>query len=205
MIKKIFEQRLLSIFDNLKTWSDHNQLKEESVSSHSYKVIIFTKAILEEILPYELCNKGDLLFKAHCVDYAIFHDWDEIYIKRDLSHTFKYNSTNGEELRKQIDFFVFKEVDEKIGNTFSQGEFKEIILRSKQNVKLLVKIADWLAMYHKCNIELQLGNKTFEELSTKCLNGLQESIKAFEQTNIAKRNFLGTIIYDLQQLQTKSE
>ena len=39
-------------------------------------------------------------FKSNCIDWAMFHDLDETLILRDLSHLFKYNTFNGEEIRK---------------------------------------------------------------------------------------------------------
>jgi 5'-deoxynucleotidase YfbR-like HD superfamily hydrolase len=175
MIYTIFKKEWLSIFDNLVHWSELNQLKKESVSSHSYKVVCLTRIISEEIF-----TKDNFEMKLACIDYATFHDWDEIFIKRDMSHRTKYNDFNGAQLRKILDELVVHLVSENIGGKtpasllMSQNILKEGLLKG---VKEVVKTADWLALIHHCMIELQMGNNTFYPKLLYALDKLELSIE----------------------------
>ena len=105
MIEKVFSGPYLRRLDNIKQWSEKDTLKTESVSQHSYKVAIYTTVILEEMLGKEELAERLQGFKLKCIQYAMFHDWDESLIKRDISHETKYNKWNGDEFRALLDRF----------------------------------------------------------------------------------------------------
>lgn len=193
MIIDILNQEWLSSFDNLVHWSELNQLKPESVSSHSYKVVCFTRIITEEIFDKE----DHEVIKLACVDHAIFHDWDEIFIKRDLSHTTKYNKYNGDEIRKVLDDLVQHLIRENIGGKTpsrimaSNNVLKEALYKG---VKEIVKTADWLALLHHCLIELRMGNATFEPHTIYCIERLKLSLYDVKTTTgIWNNNYLDLI------------
>ena len=90
MIEKVFNGAYLKRLDNIVQWSEKDVFTRETVSSHSYKVTVFCRVLLEEI--FRVDNDSTREFKMNCVTHAMFHDWDEALLLRDISHETKYNS-----------------------------------------------------------------------------------------------------------------
>ena len=165
MIQKIFTKEYLPHLDNIIQWQERDVHQRESVSQHSYKVTVFTRVLLNEVFAvpdgYEI-----LQFKQAAVDHAIFHDWDEALITRDISHNTKYNKYNGDDIRR-----VLNDLSEHL----CQSEFIDdsdspsglMIYNSVSHydtdVHTFVKLADWLALYFFCIREKRYGNTQFEE------------------------------------------
>ena len=101
MIEKVFNGAYLKRLDNIVQWSEKDVFTRETVSSHSYKVTVFCRVLLEEI--FRVDNDSTREFKMNCVTHAMFHDWDEALLLRDISHETKYNSYNGEQIRSVLD------------------------------------------------------------------------------------------------------
>ena len=102
MIVKIFNGEYLKRLDNIIQWQERDVFKEESVSQHSYKVSVFCRILLSEVFGREI-REDVVRFQLDCVTYAMFHDWDESLIRRDLSHDMKYNNFNGTDISKVVD------------------------------------------------------------------------------------------------------
>jgi hypothetical protein len=174
MISKIKGGDYLKRLDNIKQWQEKDVVKEESVSQHSYKVTVFARILLEDTFgkqqTVEILN-----FKLGVTTQAIFHDWDESLIRRDLSHDIKYNNFNGTAVR---------EVLRKLTNHLAENEFSiadalgtetpastmliECIKEPDVDIKLFVKLCDWLAASFYINRELSLGNFNFTEVKVYC-------------------------------------
>ena len=160
MLKKVFNGVFLKRLDNIIQWQDKDVIFKESVSSHSYKVSVFCTLILDEIFGEEN-NKEDVVnFKLRCIKHAIYHDWDEALIMRDISHETKYNSFNGEEIRACLNN-LSKEFSKR--EFLNEGKIKTVynaMNESNEAVHAVVKFCDWLAMIFYLRREESLGNKT---------------------------------------------
>lgn len=170
MIDKIFSGAYLKRLDNIKQWQDMDVFKQESVSQHSYKVSIFCRILLEDIFN-DSDNFDVLLFKLNCIDKAMFHDWDEALILRDISHETKYNSYNGEEIRNALDKLASYEAEKEFfqnGKSSSAKMLVNNIEKTNAEVKHFVKFCDWLALIFFIKREYDLGNK---QLSVQWLRG----------------------------------
>ena len=186
MIENVFSGPYLRRLDNIKQWSEKDTLKTESVSQHSYKVAVYTTVILEEMLGKEELAERLQGFKLKCIQYALFHDWDESLIKRDISHETKYNKWNGDEFRALLDRFsahaAMLEFDQKYINGENEASILIInsIIRPDKDVKAVVKFADWLAMLAYLQRERALGNHTLDEsyeYCVKCIVPAYETLK----------------------------
>ena len=160
MLKKVFNGVFLKRLDNIIQLQDKDVIFRESVSSHSYKVSVFCTLILDEIFGEEN-NKEDVVnFKLRCIKHAIFHDWDEALIMRDISHEIKYNLFNGEEIRACLNN-LSKELSKR--EFLNEGKIKTVynaMNESNEAVHAVVKFCDWLAMLFYLRREESLGNET---------------------------------------------
>lgn len=184
MIKKILNGDYLKRMDNIKQWEEKDVFNKESISQHSYKVSVFCRILLEDIFGFNVVNVHAMAFKLQCMDKAMFHDWDEILLTRDISHEVKYNEYNGEKIRKEIDSFVAHESHKEFG-LFADGEAESIgqynpsahmlisnmTSSSTETVRKFVKLCDWLALLFFVKRERELGNKTLEEQWERCKSG----------------------------------
>nr|DAP06940.1 MAG TPA: 5'-nucleotidase [Caudoviricetes sp.] len=175
MLEKIFKSDYLKRLDNIKQWQEVDVFKEESVAQHSYKVAVFARVLLEDLFARNSCNEI-LKFKLDCVTHAMFHDWDEALILRDMSHKTKYNSYNGEEIRESLNHLTKHLVEEE----FAGEEDSAFMLRKQISfpdpiVKTFCKLCDWLALQFYVERELSLGNKYFADVSDYCLENIRKS------------------------------
>lgn len=180
MVQELFYKNWLNEFDNLIHWSELDQFKKNNVSTHSYKVVLFTRLILEESFRSNSIAISN--FKLQCNDHALFHDWDEIFTKRDLCHEFKYNEFNGFDIRKVVDDFVNFTVNKEIGTRSPSAYLiNNSILKTNlsEGVEDIVKMADWLELIHHCMFERNLGNKIFGEKLKYCVDGFNGRYKKF--------------------------
>lgn len=218
MLAKIFNRAYLKRLDNIKQWQEMDVFKEESVSQHSYKVSIFGRILLEDILGFDNEDAKILAFKLDCVDAFVFHDWDEALIFRDMSHETKYNKYNGEEIRnalnnlskhKAIEEFG-EEDDSQSGNwTASANMVVGNITRSGDDVKIFCKLADWLALAFYMKRERELGNKSLnaqwecsrEELKQAVTNVIEMLERKFQgySLNFSELNNLIKNVYGEEQ------
>lgn len=160
MIKKLFKKEWLSTFDNIEHFSNYNRIKKESLTSHSYKVTLFSILITEECFleySFTLSEKNEIML------FSIFHDFDEIFLLRDLDHHLKYNSFNGKELRDVLDKFVEHSVNKELIDSPFQKKVSDIICKKDLSdlTKKVVKLSDWLSMFLYCKVEISMGNNVF--------------------------------------------
>lgn len=202
MIDKIVTRSYLKRLDNIIQWQERDVFNKESVSQHSFKVSVFTRVLLDDVFgdshDFQLEK-----FKLDCVTHAIFHDWDEAIFLRDVSHSIKYNEFNGQDVRNAIDEYVNHEFSKEFENLDEQDRvayetLHKSIVDVDQKVKIVVKVADWLALLFFCRRELALGNKNFEATYKYCKQGLLKAANnlvnmAAEYYNINARDFLNSI------------
>ena len=175
MIEKVFNGAYLKRLDNIVQWSEKDVFTRETVSSHSYKVTVFCRVLLEEI--FRVDNDSIREFKMNCVTHAMFHDWDEALLLRDISHETKYNSYNGEQIRSVLDnLSKHLAVNEFLDGT-STGEFVfGAIFTNDESVNSFCKICDWLALAFFIKREQSMGNQNLSAQETTVKDGLRKSI-----------------------------
>lgn len=187
MLRKILSSKHLSRLDNIKQWQEKDVFKEESISQHSYKVATYCRILLEDVFGYSESIEI-LKFKLDCNDRAIFHDWDEALILRDISHETKYNKYNGEEIRRAIDNLAkhlsnveFEELDDSQNRTPSSNLLINSITSPDEDVKLFVKLCDWLALVHFVKREQMLGNGNLYDQYETAVNGAKNVIPSVSE------------------------
>ena len=176
MIGKIFNGAYLKRLDNIIQWSEMDVITRESVSQHSYKVTIFCRVLLEEIF----CHKFSPVvanYVISCVDHAMFHDWDEALLLRDISHETKYNKFNGDKIRAELDalskFLSKKEFEtDTLGGQFVY----EALNTTDSKVLLFCKVCDWMALAFFIKREQSRGNTNLSAQYATVRNGLTKSI-----------------------------
>ena len=175
MIEKVFNGAYLKRLDNIVQWSEKDVFTRETVSSHSYKVTVFCRVLLEEI--FRVDNDSTREFKMNCVTHAMFHDWDEALLLRDISHETKYNSYNGEQIRSVLDnLSKHLAVNEFLDET-STGEFVfGAIFTNDESVNSFCKVCDWLALAFFIKREQSMGNQNLSAQETTVKDGLRKSI-----------------------------
>ena len=175
MIEKVFNGAYLKRLDNIVQWSEKDVFTRETVSSHSYKVTVFCRVLLEEI--FKVDNDSTREFKMNCVTHAMFHDWDEALLLRDISHETKYNSYNGEQIRSVLDnLSKHLAVNEFLDGT-STGEFVfGAIFTNDESVNSFCKVCDWLALAFFIKREQSMGNQNLSAQETTVKDGLRKSI-----------------------------
>ena len=175
MIEKVFNGAYLKRLDNIVQWSEKDVFTRETVSSHSYKVTVFCRVLLEEI--FRVDNDSTREFKMNCVTHAMFHDWDEALLLRDISHETKYNSYNGEQIRSVLDnLSKHLAVNEFLDGT-STGEFVfRAIFTNDESVNSFCKVCDWLALAFFIKREQSMGNQNLSAQETTVKDGLRKSI-----------------------------
>lgn len=175
MIEKVFNGAYLKRLDNIVQWSEKDVFTRETVSSHSYKVTVFCRVLLEEI--FRVDNDSTREFKMNCVTHAMFHDWDEALLLRDISHETKYNSYNGEQIRSVLDSLSkHLAVNEFLDET-STGEFVfGAIFTNDESVNSFCKVCDWLALAFFIKREQSMGNQNLSAQETTVKDGLRKSV-----------------------------
>lgn len=175
MIEKVFNGAYLKRLDNIVQWSEKDVFTRETVSSHSYKVTVFCRVLLEEI--FSVDSDSTRKFKMNCVTHAMFHDWDEALLLRDISHETKYNSYNGEQIRSVLDnLSKHLAVNEFLDGT-STGEFVfGAIFTNDESVNSFCKVCDWLALAFFIKREQSMGNQNLDAQETTVKDGLRKSI-----------------------------
>lgn len=176
MIERILNGDYLRIMDNIKQWQERDVAVKEDISSHSYKVAVFARVLSEDLLN----GKNSDSVKLSIVTNAIFHDWDEVLIGRDLSHNLKYDPEVGERLRGVLSEFV----SSKCAKEFCEnGSNSEAMMISNINawvepfVKRFVKCCDWMAMKYYLSREISMGNRTLYRECVYVRSGLIESLE----------------------------
>lgn len=170
-MKKFVEK--IELLDNITQWSERDSIIKESVSQHSFKVAAIANYLFQSIdagkKPHECIPDT---FRGDVLSYAIMHDFDEAIFGRDVSHTVKYNSYNGEHIRKAIDEYVEHTLE---------TEFFGLMKTPSYIVKRFVKLCDWLALLTFTTRNQNMGAKTFSNEDVYCREKIIETMKEVEE------------------------
>ena len=195
MIEKIFSGDYLKRLDNIIQWSEKDVFTRESVSQHSYKVTVFCRVMLQEIFgDLTMCNDNIQLFALKCVDHAMFHDWDEALLLRDISHETKYNPYNGQEIRNALNnlsqcLSLHEFVDQTLCGPFVHGALNE----QDRDVLLFCKFCDWMALAFFIRREMSLGNKNLKPQIKTVEDGLKKCGEECKEMFMKKFNIKVTL------------
>lgn len=193
IFQNIFEDPDFDNLNNLSRWNGLSRIKEETVAHHSFIVTWFSRILAEEIFQCDYYDK----IKLEIVTYAMFHDFDEIF-SGDITHNVKYNSFNGEVLRKELDKYVSNMTREKFKeDTLTNEMFNKYLCKSISSyAKKIVKLSDWLSMLFYLKKEISLGNKNLFVQYDYCIEKIKESTIDLEnhlQINFKSEIILGTV------------
>lgn len=188
MIVKALLSDYLARMDNIIQWLERDVHQRESVAQHSYKVTVFTNVLLESLFQGQEETIEILRFKNECINHAMFHDWDEALIRRDLSHVMKYNDYNGDSIRKVVDDLAEHLAKQEfiVSGVVGGKRVYEGILPTNKLVHSVVKVADWMALQYFVDRELRMGNYLFNRERAYCpeslLNAINKMLKEFEES-----------------------
>lgn len=199
----------LKRLDSIFRFSGAPIIKSETISQHQWWVTMFTRILCDEmIVKDELLNYS--AFALEVVSYAMFSDTGEAY-SGDVIYTVKYNKYNGPEIRKALDLFVEKKMEEELGH---DSLIREYSLDPEEIcIKNICKVADWLALLKQLVVEHSLGNSnlekvfdtTFKQLEIQIDNCEKNIIKKFGEKAVNK-NFIFQLrkqLYDFERTRTK--
>lgn len=166
-MKKFIEK--IENLDNIHQWSERDSIIKESVSQHSFKVAAIATYLLKKI-DSDINGLVSIgfewnIYKYQVLNYAILHDFDEAIFGRDVSHVVKYNSFNGDKIRKAIDEYVKHILDK---------DFSGLISNLPPVVKRFVKLCDWIALLTFCKRNKNMGAKSYDTEEIYCTNKIKE-------------------------------
>lgn len=170
--------------DNIKQWENEDSVIKESVSQHCFKVAAICSYILSKVN----CSNE---YKSLCVQYSVWHDFDESVIGRDIPHPTKYNKYNGEEIRHAINVFVEHEL--------KHLELDEFFSQFDSDVKTFVKLCDWITLYIFILRNERVGSHYFDSEKVYCWDNILkkcEDVKSLFKVKF-NTNFDVKIIEDL--------
>jgi 5'-deoxynucleotidase YfbR-like HD superfamily hydrolase len=150
IIDIIFDKNFTSLDETFR-FNGLSLKRPESVSQHTYWVLLFAYLILDEM--YGLSTEEGrkyLPLSWDIMGVCLFHDFDES-LTGDVIFNFKHNAYNGDVIRAAIKDFVEKVLlvqyryKENLGNKIYDlvSGFK----KEQEIIKRFVKICDWLACY----------------------------------------------------------
>ncbi|TCS41322.1 5'-deoxynucleotidase [Reinekea marinisedimentorum] len=146
----------------IKRWSLMRNVTTENVMEHSWQVatIAHTLAIVrKEVLKEEL----DGYSPEEVATTALYHDCSEI-ITGDLPSPIKYHSSTITNAYKRIEDEAELEILSLLPKSM-QPHYNRFLLHKKihPQVARLVKAADLISAYLKCQSELKAGNQEFKD------------------------------------------
>jgi len=199
LANQIFNTDLTSI-DYINRFNRTPVVKMESVSQHTFWVILFSRIIASRIT-----KKTDYEFVLMCVDAATVHDLFDETITGDILFDFKHNPFNGDKVRQLIDEYVehqSKEIYPKdsgniMNNHLNQSFYKEDEKLGNM-IKSVVKVADWLACLKYEYQEFCFGNNAFYKILTKSLNKYNKSVSKLKTNSVEFFNTFGRDEVDIE-------
>ncbi|TBW53741.1 5'-deoxynucleotidase [Marinobacter halodurans] len=153
----------------IKRWGLMRNAIEENVATHSWEVATIAHA-LALIRNRHFHGSVDV---DHVAAAALYHDATEV-ITGDMPTPVKYHSSVMREAFSEIEHKAEDELLDLLPESL-QADFATYIKESlwDEDVKVLVKAADRLSAWLKCQAEIQAGNKEFEPAAVQILERLR--------------------------------
>ncbi|KAF3976989.1 MAG: 5'-deoxynucleotidase [Methylococcales symbiont of Iophon sp. n. MRB-2018] len=155
----------------IKRWGLKRNAYEENVMEHSWEVSVIAHTLA---LIKNRYFEGQLDANA-IATAALYHDITEV-ITGDLPTPIKYHSSGITKAYNQIEQQAEIELISLLPDKL-QADFK-ILIQSKalpETHKLIIKAADKISAYLKCQAELKAGNKEFEMAAAQLVETLGKS------------------------------
>ncbi|MEQ1637467.1 MAG: 5'-deoxynucleotidase [Methylococcales bacterium] len=166
----------------IKRWGLKRNAHDENVMEHSWEVAVIAHTLALIKNRYY----GGQVDANAVAAAALYHDVTEV-ITGDLPTPIKYHSAAISAAYKQIE----KQAEIELLNllpTGLRGDFQVLIQQDKMSEEAiqLIKAADKISAYLKCQAELKAGNREFEtaaeQLALKIAESEQEEVIFFMQT-----------------------
>ncbi|MDX1756289.1 MAG: 5'-deoxynucleotidase [Marinobacter sp.] len=154
----------------IKRWGLMRNAIEENVATHSWEVATLAHALaLIRNRHFEGSVDADRVAAA-----ALYHDATEV-ITGDMPTPVKYHSRVMREVFGDIEHKAESELLALLPASL-QGDFAQYLRESEwpDEVKELIKAADRLSAWLKCQAEMQAGNKEFEPAAAQIFQRLQQ-------------------------------
>ena len=150
----------------IKRWGLKRNVIEENVMEHSWQVATIAHALA--IIRFEILDQKTTEFTAEEVaTTALYHDCSEI-ITGDLPSPIKYHSSTITEAYKRIEDEAENEILNLLPSQL-QSTFQKFLLHKEihPEVTKLVKAADLISAYLKCQAEIYAGNQEFSKAESE--------------------------------------
>lgn len=144
----------------IKRWGLKRNVIEENVMEHSWQVATIAHALA--IIRFEILKRPSTEFTPDQVaTTALYHDCSEI-ITGDLPSPIKYHSSTITQAYKRIEDEAEMEILELLPDNMRQS-FRPFLLHKEihPDVAQLVKSADLISAFLKCQAEIHAGNQEF--------------------------------------------
>lgn len=160
----------------IKRWGLKRNAHEENVMEHSWEVSVIAHTLA---LIKNRYFEGNLDANAIAAA-ALYHDITEV-ITGDLPTPIKYHSEEINSAYKQIE----KQAEKELLNLLPEklrGDFQDLIQHDRMSEEHLriIKAADKISAYLKCQAELKAGNTEFELAAQQ----LAATINAYQQPEV---------------------
>lgn len=161
----------------IKRWGLMRNVTEENVMEHSWQVATIAHALA--IIRIDVLNQPEGAMSPEKVaTTALYHDCSEI-ITGDMPTPVKYHSRTISEAYKRIE----DEAEEEILTLLPKGlqkRFSNFLLHRNihPDVAALIKAADMISAYLKCQAELHAGNREFSRAESEIARQIRELDRA---------------------------
>lgn len=194
----VIKSKEFNSLDYINRFNKTRVFNHETVSQHTYWVVLFAHLILEGLEDAGVFKtfKPALMWqrKYEVLQACLFHDFDES-ITGDIIHTFKHNDFNGKHVKDSIRNYINHKLNELDNNktVISNTIINSLVLADDSRlIKYIVKMSDWFACIKYEWAELQVGNIHFQPILTRsdiALNKLiLEFIKYLHEADIIPLN-----------------
>lgn len=166
----------------IKRWGLKRNAHSENVMEHSWEVAVIAHALA---LIKNRYFEGTLDANA-IATAALYHDASEV-ITGDLPTPIKYHSTSILKAYKQIEKQAELELLNLLPDTL-QADYQPLLIHSQipEEHNTIIKAADRISAYLKCQAELKAGNQEFEIAARRIEEQIRQSpqpeVKFFMQT-----------------------
>ncbi len=163
----------------IQRWSLMRNVIQENVMEHSWQVSTIAHALA--VIKFDILKQPSAEFTPEQVaTTALYHDCSEI-ITGDMPSPVKYHSTTITEAYRRIE----NEAEEEILGQLPEGlqpSFRKFLLHNEihPEVARLVKSADLISAFLKCQAEIHAGNQEF----SSAMQEIENSIRKLNQAEV---------------------
>ena len=167
---------LMGRLNLIKRWGLMRNIETENVMEHSWQVATIAHGLA--IIGKDLFGRD--WHPETIATAALYHDISEI-ITGDLPTPIKYHSATISKAYKSIELEAEIELTRQLPTALRQS-FTPFIIQSQlpQDVRFVIKAADLISAYLKCQFELDAGNTEFKDARL----GIERKIRALESREV---------------------